>query len=117
MTRTVAAALPADYVGALELLFRHFPPDEAVGRIAAALPLLPDAARHRLNLLVAREDSGIVGAMLMQALPGGTGVVWPPRAASAAAEDELIRAGLAWLRDRGERLAQALLSPDEAPLA
>src|SRR5262245_16668864 len=117
MTRTVAAAQPAEYVAALEILFRHFPPDEAVGRIAAALPLLHDAARHRLNLLIASDDRDTTGAMLMQALPGGTGVVWPPQADSAASEDDLIRAALAWLRDRGARLAQALLSPDEAPLA
>jgi ribosomal protein S18 acetylase RimI-like enzyme len=113
----VSDAEPADYVAALELLFRHFPPDETTNRIATALPLLLDAARHRLNLLVVREDRAIVGAMLIQALPGGTGVVWPPQADLALTEDELIRAALAWLRDRGARLAQALLSPDEVSLA
>ena len=75
----IATARAADRVAALELLFRHFPPAEALSRSAVALPLLHEADCHHLNLLVARDTRGIVGAMLVQALPGGTGIVWPPQ--------------------------------------
>jgi ribosomal protein S18 acetylase RimI-like enzyme len=81
--------------------------------------LLHDAARNGLNLLIALDDSETVGAMLMQTLPGGTGIVWPPATAPAsrAIEDKLIVAALAWLRERGARLSQALLDSNEVALA
>src|SRR5437763_1767916 len=103
MSHAIEIAKPADYVAALELLFQHFPAEEARERTTVALPLLHDAERQRLNLLVARTDDALVGAMLMQALPGGTGVVWPPQVApaSASVEDDLIRTALAWLCARG----------------
>jgi mycothiol synthase len=115
-------ALPADHVAALERIFQHLPPGERAERIADALPLLEDAAAHNLHLLVARHDQHIIGAMMLQALPGGMGVVWPPAVANGcpdrtAHEDALLAEAMAWLRDRGARLAQSLLAVEDLPLA
>ncbi len=119
MPHSIMPASPAEHIAALQLLFQHFPPQESLARIATALPLVQNAPRHHLKLLVAHGDQGLVGAMLMQALPGGTGIVWPPQVAPASTEieDELIRSALAWLREQGSRLAQALLETDEVVLA
>ena len=119
MPLTIVTASPPQHVAALQLLFQQTASDEARARIGKALPLLHDAARNGLNLLIALDDSETVGAMLMQALPGGTGIVWPPATAPAsrAIEDKLIVAALAWLRERGARLSQALLDSNEVALA
>src|SRR5262249_9580943 len=53
--------------------------------------------------------------------PGGSGLVWPPQVASGPCrslhEDALTRHVIGWLRQRGARLAQCLLAPEEASLA
>jgi len=60
--------------------------------------------------------------MMLQALPGGMGVIWPPAVAAhlsdrAEQEDALIAEAVTWLRDQGARMAQSLLATDEMPLA
>jgi ribosomal protein S18 acetylase RimI-like enzyme len=53
--------------------------------------------------------------------PGSGGLLWPPQVKGdagnrTAIEDELVQFASIWLRQRGARLAQAMLSPDEAYL-
>ena len=67
-------AQPHEHVAALELLFRHLPPEEVLARIVTALPLLAEADANGLRLLVARGADGVHAAMMAQALPGGTGL-------------------------------------------
>ncbi len=58
------------------------------------------------------------GVFVCQLVPGGGSLVWPPSAhGNVALEDQLIRAGCAWLRQQGARLAQCLLAEEEVSLA
>src|SRR5262245_59191007 len=109
-------AYPLEHVAALELLFRHLPPEEVLARIVTALPLVGEAEAHGLRLLVARGDNGLRAAMMTQALPGGTGLVWPPQG-DADAEDALLGEAQTWLQESAVRIVQALLMPEEVPTA
>jgi len=111
----VVAARPAEYVAALELLVHHLPPDEALARSRAALNLLGADADGSVRLLVARDGSAVAGAMLVEMLPGRTGVVWPPRAVNARLEDALVRDALSWFQRLGAKVIQAVLPSDELP--
>jgi ribosomal protein S18 acetylase RimI-like enzyme len=71
---------------------------------------------------LATDGTGPAAATIAAPVPGGGAVVWPPRARVSLADPEpildgLMTAALAWLRARGTRLAQAMLSPCEEPLA
>jgi mycothiol synthase len=105
-----------EHVAALELLFRHLPPEEVLARIVNALPLLSDAENNGLRLFVARSAEGVSAAMMAQALPGGTGLVWPPQG-DLVTEDALLDEALTWLRQSGVRIVQGLLMPEEAMTA
>jgi ribosomal protein S18 acetylase RimI-like enzyme len=54
-------------------------------------------------------------------VPGASGLLWPPQALPdprrGQVEDHLVRHAADWLRGRGAKLGQALLTPAEAPLA
>lgn len=54
-------------------------------------------------------------------IPGASALFWPPRSVAdggqTAREDRLIAAGKDFVRSRGAKLAQSLLTSDEAPLA
>ena len=60
----------------------------------------------------------MLGAAVCTVVPGGTGLVWPPQAADGPRrslhEDALARHVTGWLRQRGARLGQSLLAPEEA---
>ena len=106
---------------AFELLFRHCGPGERGGRVANALDLVRRGELDPEGLFVLRDRGGLAGAVLCLALPGAAGLVWPPQcvpgADAPAVEDALLRRGTDWLRGRNVKVAQALLSPEEAPFA
>jgi len=112
---------PESRPAALALLYRRAPAPARARLVAEALA---EAARGGIDLAglwVARRGGRLVGALLTQPLPGRAGAVWPPevepgwgRPALAAT---LVRAGLAGLRDRGVRIAQALLDASAPPNA
>ena len=106
------------------------PPEARAAALEVLYRRVPEALRHRLivevqdeatrgdidlsGLWIARERAGrIVGALLTQPLAGKAAAVWAPevkpswrRPALAAG---LIQAALADLKERGFRLAQAVL--------
>jgi mycothiol synthase len=105
---------PEDRMAALEVLYRRVP---EVLRYRLIVEVQDEAARGEIDLSglwVARERAGrIVGALLTQPLAGKAAAVWAPevkpswrRAALAA---KLIQTALANLKQRGFRLAQAVL--------
>jgi ribosomal protein S18 acetylase RimI-like enzyme len=55
--------------------------------------------------------------MICTLLPGASSHLWPPHVLDGTwrerLEDKLVRAALSWLRQRGAKLAQAILSPAE----
>jgi ribosomal protein S18 acetylase RimI-like enzyme len=103
------------------LIFQHLPVTERARRCDNALHLLRrgDLDPHGLFVLRGVEDV-LRGALVCLPVPGRGALIWPPGAVEdgrAAVEDMLVRHAVAWLRQRGAKLAQALLAPDEMFLA
>lgn len=116
---TVGPARPDEREAALDLLFRDLPPADRVRQVAAAAELFRTGDFPADGLLVARGPNGPVGVLVCVPLPGAGASVWPPRAAPghSVQEDALVRHAVGWLRERGVKLAQALLTPEESLLA
>jgi ribosomal protein S18 acetylase RimI-like enzyme len=109
-----------DWAPAFRLIFQHLPPTERERRCANALHLLQRGDLNPHGLFVLRGKSGLRGAIVCQAVPGGGALFWPPGIAGAPSvpdEDALIGHAIAWLRQQGAKLAQTLLDPKEAFLA
>jgi mycothiol synthase len=111
----VRPARPEQLQPALELILRQFPPEGCEGRLRRALALIDEGEIPREGILTVPGAGGLLGAMVCVPLPGASGLVWPPQAAQGdvRVEDSLVRAALAWLRERGARLVEALLLPAE----
>jgi mycothiol synthase len=120
-TPTPQAARTPDWADAFRLIFQHLEPPERDEREAAALFLLQRGELDPAGLFVLREPEGLVGAIACQSVPGASGLIWPPGVRAddrrTDREDALVRHGLAWLRQRGAKLVQALLAPEEEELA
>jgi len=112
---------PEEREEAFALLFRHCPPEERRPRVARSLGLIEKGELDPEGVVVLRGAGGLVGAAVGVVVPGGSGLVWPPQVASGPCrslhEDTLTRHVIGWLRQRGARLAQCLLAPEEASLA
>ena len=103
MPSRVSPAAPHELLAALRLLFPH----------AADVPR---AAIDTAGLLVSRDANGlVVGAAMVQAIPGALGIASPPRAASAEAADALALAVYDWLRSRGVKVCQVFAPADDIP--
>jgi GNAT superfamily N-acetyltransferase len=117
---TVGPARPEEQAAALELAFQQMPSADRDVRVANALRLVRQGELTAEGILVARGREGLLGAMVCHPAPGASGLVWPPQAATARrkeVEDALLRHACGWLREKGAKLAQALLLPREAGLA
>src|SRR6266542_1715497 len=113
----VRPALPDELVAAFTLIFRRFPEDERTPRTLRALRLVSDGELPAEGVRVVAGADGLLGALVCVALPGASGLVWPPQTADdtcrEAVEDALLRDGLGWLRSCGVKLLQTLLLPAE----
>jgi ribosomal protein S18 acetylase RimI-like enzyme len=122
MDEALSAPQPArqpEWAPALRLLFGHFPPEERDRREAIALELIHRGEFDPHGLFVLCGKDGIGGAVACLAVPGATGLLWPPavRVGGTEAEDRLLRHALSWLRGQGVKLVQTLLAPQEEGLA
>jgi ribosomal protein S18 acetylase RimI-like enzyme len=76
---------------------------------------------EREGVVVVRGPGGLLGALVCLPLRGASGLLWPPQVREGpwqrAVEDQLVQFAAGWLHQRGAKLAQALLPPDEAFLA
>src|SRR5882672_1277881 len=103
MPSRVSPAAPHELLAALRLLFPH----AADGPCDAI-----DAA----GLFVSRDANGlVVGAAMVQAIPGALGIASSPRAESAEAADALAGAACDWLRARGVKVCQVFAPADDIP--
>jgi ribosomal protein S18 acetylase RimI-like enzyme len=105
---TITAVEPPELAAALALL------SGSDGDAGHAFRL---AARGELNasdVLVARRDGAIIGAVFASRVPGGVAIVWPPRAVDGApaVEDELANAALKHVA--GAKVVQSFLPPEES---
>jgi ribosomal protein S18 acetylase RimI-like enzyme len=114
---TVKTATPAEWEPALRLVFQHVREEERQARIANAQALFERREIDPEGLAIASRGSRLVGAMVSTLLPGATGLVWPPQAVPGpehqAVEDRLVEYALAWVRERGAKMAQAIVLPAE----
>jgi ribosomal protein S18 acetylase RimI-like enzyme len=106
---------------AIRLIFQHLPVPERNQREAAALYLLQTGELDPGGLFVLRGPGGLTGAVVCVSVPGAGGLLWPPGVVSDCRreeqEDVLVRHALAWVRQRGAKLVQTLLAPEEEGLA
>jgi ribosomal protein S18 acetylase RimI-like enzyme len=106
---------------AFRLHFHGLPAAERDQRVARALALVHQGALDPAGILVERGPSGLFGVLVCQPVAGAGALIWPPRAVADTQqrqrEDRLVQQAVSWLRQRGSKVAQALLPPDEAPLA
>ena len=109
-----------DWAPAFRLLFHYLPSEEGERRCANALHLLQRGELDPQGIFILRRPSGLCGALVCLPVPGHSALIWPPGTVEerrGAVEDALLRHAAAWLRQRGVKLAQSLLSPEEAFLA
>jgi ribosomal protein S18 acetylase RimI-like enzyme len=115
------SARPDELHDALRLLFGHLPPAECDLRVGNFLWLIQTGEVDSNGVFVLREQGQPIGALLVVLLSGATGILWPPVCLPGPLqmlrEDALMEHGCAWLRERGARLTQALLSAEEAERA
>jgi GNAT superfamily N-acetyltransferase len=106
---------------AFRLIFRRVADEEREGRVTNALHLVRRGELEAAGVLVAREGDRPVGALACLPVPGASGLIWPPQAiegsGQGSVEDALVLEATAWLRRRGAKLAQCLLTEAEVGLA
>jgi ribosomal protein S18 acetylase RimI-like enzyme len=114
----VETARPDEREAAVGLVFQHLDEASRIDRVRTALQLLGRGELDPEGLFVVRRH-GLAGAILGLPAPGACGVLWPAQTAppQPALEDALVRHATAWLRRRGCKLVQCLLTPEEESLA
>jgi ribosomal protein S18 acetylase RimI-like enzyme len=114
----VEAARPEEREQALALIFQHLDEANRVDRVRIALGLLERGELEPEGLFVIRRR-GLAGALLCLPAPGACGLLWPPQTwpPRPSLEDALLRHAIGWLRQRGCKLGQCLLTPEEEHLA
>jgi mycothiol synthase len=113
----ITTAVPEDWSAALELALSHLGPEMRPARVLNALALVAQGVIDPRGIFVVRDGAGLRGVQICVPLAGAGGLVWLPRTdpADPALEEQLIQFGLDWLRGRGTKIAQALLSPADMP--
>lgn len=109
-----------EWAAAFRLIFQHLGTDESERRCGNALHLLERGQLDPQGIFVLHGENGLLGAVVCLPVPGGSALVWPPGAVNdrrTFVEDVLLRHALGWLQQRGVKLAQTLLAPEEAFLA
>jgi mycothiol synthase len=118
---TIESARPEDQAAAFRLVFQHLEDAERDLRVANALTLVGAGELEPEGIFVIRRGPELAGALVCVPLRGSSGLLWPPFVRSGpertVQEDQLVRSALSWLRRRGAKLAQAVLSSAEVPLA
>jgi ribosomal protein S18 acetylase RimI-like enzyme len=114
-------ARPEDREAALRLIFEHLPADEREKRVANALHMIEVGTLAADGLFIVRGHQPVGGAMLGLPIPGAGALVWPPQStvgmSRRSVEDALVQAASNWLKQRGAKLCQALLTKEDSPLA
>src|SRR5438105_3751168 len=120
-TPKVEVARPEDLAPAFRLMFQHLAADDREASVANALHLVSQGELERAGILVVRHDRRVVGALVCIPLRGASALFWPPQTeedpGSPAVADLLLQHAGAWLRQRGVKISQALLTADETHLA
>jgi mycothiol synthase len=125
---TPRSARTDEWADAFRLVFGALAPDERERRVANALNLVSLGELDPKGIFVLRGPAEMLGALVCLPVPGASALVWPPGIAGregggkrpsspSTLEDCLVHHAVGWLRQRGVKLAQSLLAPEEAFLA
>lgn len=120
MTVVPESARTEDWADAFRLIFQYLPAEERENRCANALRLLQRGELDAQGLFTVRGSAGQRGAILCLPLPGRSALLWPPGVMGdrrTETEDALVQHACAWLRQRGVKVTQTLLAPEEMGLA
>jgi mycothiol synthase len=121
LTLKVSPARAEERSEALRLFFHDLPEEQREARVKNALTLLANGELSADGLLVCRDGENLIGTIGALPLPGAAGLIYPPQAVGTVsretAENMLLDTAIAWLRQRGAKFAQALLSAGEAASA
>jgi ribosomal protein S18 acetylase RimI-like enzyme len=114
-------ARPDELGPAFQLIFQSSIEEDRLARTLNAQRLIRQGELDPKGVWVVRDQTELLGALVCLLVPGASGLVWPPQAIAHAhrdeIEDQLLRSALSWLRQRGAKLAQSLLSQAERPLS
>jgi ribosomal protein S18 acetylase RimI-like enzyme len=118
MPVTVVPVSTDSLAAAARLLFAHEPEPQRTHSAARCRELLATGEMNPAGLFVAR-DLSLRGTILVQPLPGGLGLAWPPRVEpgpdQGELEDALVAAACDWLRTRGVKVCQAFAAGRDVP--
>jgi ribosomal protein S18 acetylase RimI-like enzyme len=117
----VSPARPEEWETVLQIIFQASSFEDRQTRTHNALNLLRQGELDARCVLVVRDDTRLLGAMICQPTPGASALVWPPATVAdcprEVVEDRLLVYALGWLRQQGVKIVQTLLLPEESELA
>jgi ribosomal protein S18 acetylase RimI-like enzyme len=117
----VAHARSDELSAAFELLFQQHPMPDRRERVGNALKMVGQGELIAEGVWVARRGPRLIGALVCAPLAGASALLWPPQVVAdvepTEPQDALMQRASEWLRGRGTKLAQALLTVEENHLA
>src|SRR5262245_42571837 len=120
----IGSAATGERTAALELALVRLDEPSRSSRVLDCLALISCGEFNPEGIFVARAPgengpSGLRGALVCLPLPGRSALFWIPQTAphDPVLEDQLVRAAVAWLGQRGDKLAQAIINPADTPFA
>ncbi len=119
---SISPAAVHEREAAYRLVFQHLGPDEAAEKKRHADEMILTGELVGDAIWLARDSIGPAAAMIAAPLAGNGAAIFPPQGRPslhdpATVLDPLVRACTAWLRQRGVKLAQALLPTAELSFA
>ena len=116
---SISPAADHEREAAFRLAFQHLPADAILEKRRNAEEMIGAGELDSEAIWLARDSIGPAAAMIAAPLQGGGAAIFPPRPRPslhrpAEVLDPLVQAATAWLRQRGVKLAQALLQANEA---
>jgi GNAT superfamily N-acetyltransferase len=110
----VSRPAPHELLAALRVLVSSRSTTDQELRVERSRDALTQGKYDPNGLFITRNTLGRVnGAILVQAMPGGLGVAWPPRGENRSVEDALTQTACAWLRSCGVKVCQAFASVED----
>jgi ribosomal protein S18 acetylase RimI-like enzyme len=112
-TNGIDQARPDERAAALELAYRHLPPEARRRQVEESLQLIASGTIDPAGIWVARRGNRLQGVQVCVPLGGASFLFWPPVADRVAEADALVAAALAWCRAQGAKLGQLIVPPAE----
>src|SRR5438128_308372 len=113
----IAPARPEEWPAAFALALPRAPETERPARVRNALTLLSAGEIDPQGIMVARTPGSLAGVQVCIPLAGKSGLFWLPQVEAGWEGSDLgqhlVQSAVAWVRQRGAKLAQAILHPSD----